>query len=117
MKNEKRCRLLKATTGFFYQRRNTRALSFPLFFVPRARALSSSLARALCSLSLSPSLPLSLAMPPKSRLPLPVRPDVYPLLGALALATDGALSFSFFTLRKTVQERSELQKEGKMGER
>jgi hypothetical protein len=113
VKNEKRCRLLKATTGFFYHRRNTRALSFPLFFVPRARALSSSLSRALCSLS----LPLSLAMPPKSRLPLPVRPDVYPLLGALALATAGALSFSFFTLRKTVQERSELQKEGKMGER
>ena len=57
MKNEKRCRLLKATTGFFYHRRNTRALSFPLFFVPRARALFLSLARALLSLSLSPSLP------------------------------------------------------------
>ena len=53
-------------------------------------------------------------MPP-NRLPLPVRPDVYPLLGALALATAGALSFSFLTLRKTFRERSQLQEEGKRG--
>lgn len=53
-------------------------------------------------------------MPPNPRrLPLPVRADVYPLLGALALATVGAMSFSFYTLRKTIKGRSELQKEGR----
>lgn len=113
MKNEKRCRLLKATTGFFTTDETLEpSLSLCSSFLARARSLPLSRARSALSLS----LPLSLAMPPKSRLPLPVRPDVYPLLGALALATAGALSFSFFTLRKTVQERSELQKEGKMGE-
>lgn len=55
-------------------------------------------------------------MPPTpNRLPLPVRPDVLPLLGALALATAGALSFSFLTLRKTVKERSLTQEEVKRG--
>ena len=84
------------------------SLSCPLFpSLPFSRAL------------LFPYPAIALAMPPtNSRLPLPVRPDVYPLLGALALATAGALSFSFFTLRKTFKERSVLQEEGKRaGER
>ena len=67
------------------------------------------------SLSLSLSLARARTMPP-NRLPLPVRPDVYPLLGALALATAGALSFSFLTLRKAFEERSELQEAGKREE-
>lgn len=44
---------------------------------------------------------------------LPVRPDVYPLLAALGLASVGAVTFGLFTLRKTVHERQELQHEAK----
>jgi len=84
---------------------NEKATSFFSFLSSKKNSISFSFSRArarLASLSLSPTMP-------PTRLPLPVRPDVYPLLGALALVTAGALSFSFFTLHKTVKERDELQ--------
>ena len=81
---------------------------------PFASPFSLFRARKSLSLARARAPPPLVAMPP-NRLPLPVRPDVYPLLGALALATAGALSFSFLTLRKTFRERSQLQEEGKRG--